>query len=246
MALIAFAALQCSLIHAETGSSASLDKTAVEAIDVTIDDENLDKFGFTLPKQAITERVIKNLSEWKFPVQSTDRPAGSHTLQARIGRITHRSTPVGFSFSSGNSDPRAQDFQKADVLTISCRLISNQNQADVAERTMEFSVDSMTDSSKKVRNQTEAVDKLTDRISTACFTLLDDLHLGETGKATSGSVSRPGWMPSIRVEILENEDGAQKSPKADEKQNRGEEPRKKIIIHNQGTPVIIKLGHERL
>lgn len=90
---------------------------------------------------------------------------------------------------------------------------------------------------------------LVEQISTACYELLEDLHLDESATDTGGSVvKRPGWMPQIRVEV-QNDDPApnpNKTGKAEAKPTQDEEPKKKLIIHNQGSPVILKLGHERL
>ena len=56
---------------------------------------------------------------------------------------------------------------------------------------------------------------------------------------------KPGWMPEIRVDI-ENDTALVKTPPSATEENRDKiEPRKRMIIHNQGSPVILQFGHER-
>ncbi len=99
----------------------NLDKTSITAIKFVLAEDHLEQFGFRLPLQKIVETVSNNLAEWQYPVKLSGS-SYSHKLEATLGQIANQATPVGFSFSSGNSDPRASGFQKADVLPISCRL----------------------------------------------------------------------------------------------------------------------------
>jgi hypothetical protein len=102
---------------AETPNSQPKQLTAIELV---IADDHLRQFGTAISAASIGEKVSANLTEWEFPVQATG--PYSHQLKARLGLISRQKTPVGFSFSSGNSDPRAGDFQKADVLPVTCTL----------------------------------------------------------------------------------------------------------------------------
>jgi hypothetical protein len=175
----------------------------------------------------------------------------SHTLKASLHPIKHQSTPIGFSFSSGNSDPRAQDFQKSDVLTIECGLSDNRNPDNAASRSMEFGANSLKGWIDK-KNRQQIGKTLVEQISTACYDLLEDLELDESSTDAGGSSGkRPGWIPQIRVEIQNEEPApaenhASKTAPKPTKSVQHEEPKKKMIIHNQGSPVILKLGHERL
>jgi hypothetical protein len=230
-------------------AAAGIDKAAVRNIEVTVDEQNLDQFGVSLSTEELARGVGKNLADAYFPVLKPGEKAFSHTLKAVLHPIKHQDTPVGFSFSAGNSDPRAQDFQKADVLTIECGLSDHRTPANTVSRTMEFGANSLKDLiGKKNRQQISKI--LVEQISTACYDLLEDLELDESAADTGKSViKRPGWIPQIRVEI-QNEEPAEnhagKTAPKPKKPAQHEEPKKKMIIHNQGSPVILKLGHERL
>jgi hypothetical protein len=180
-------------------------------------------------------------------------------MTADIGNVEHGSTPAGFSFSMGNSDPRALDFQKADVLPITCRLSSVEDDAQSAELNMGFADSAVTGANPDVK-------ALSDHVSTVCFNLLQEIKWPvKTSSADTKSVN-PSWMPEIRIET-ETEGGASPilpipaetaAPKSESLQPEAEpaepkavtreitkEGRKVYIIHNQGNPVIFKFGHER-
>ncbi len=86
-------------------------------------------------------------------------------------------------------------------------------------------------------------------ISTVCYNLLSSLDIKTTAVDLTEKKLKPSWIPEIRIEVeneIENEvnvndQNSQKSIKVKKKQ----EARKRIIIHNQGTPVIFKLGPDR-
>ncbi len=203
-----------------------LDKTAIKAITLKIDAQSLDDLGVSAPP--LQEQVTKNLNEWRFPMV-TGTAAATHNLEVNIGKIENSSTPVGFSFSSGNSDPRSLAFQKDDVLPVTCRLISQQHPAQYAELSMSFSA------SKPVNSA-----KLVDHISTVCFDLLDDLHF--LAPETSKIIKTPAWMPSVKIETV-----TEPQPKVNTTEETivPTEERKQLIIQNQGSPLILKMGHDR-
>lgn len=243
-----------ALALAEDNTVSSFDKALVTGIDFKIAVENLDQFGFTSSESAMSDRIINNLAGWNFPMHRGSEKAISHTLVATVGQVTYQSTPTGFSFSAGNSDPRAPEFQKADVITVGCRLASLKNPQQAVELSMDFAADPITKALKKHKDKAKAADLLVDHISTVCFNLLDDLELEEISEPSGKPLSKPGWMPEIRIETQE-QPAAENKPDAPGKTSEsvpgktseaGGEKRKKIIIHNQGTPVILKLGHERL
>ncbi|NOU12541.1 MAG: hypothetical protein HOO92_01050 [Methylococcaceae bacterium] len=239
-ALLGFVTTLALPVLASEKPTVTVDKTSITQIKFELADEHLDQFGFPLPLQQILERVSKNLSEWHYPV-SVSGLAYSHSLKATLGAIANQATPVGFSFTSGNSDPRASGFQKADVLPISCQLISTDGSTVFAEHHTTFSVHELSSDS----SQNKRVDKLVDHLSTACFTLLDDLKLPVAADKKSESTSfKPGWMPEVRVEVREvpaKVDAHGVAPP----DAVADEPKKEIIIHNQGTPMIFQFGHER-
>jgi hypothetical protein len=110
---------------------------------------------------------------------------------------------------------------------------------------------------------------LVDDLSTVCFNLLSNLKIKTQTSEVSENVTKPGWIPAIRVEEVEDDadekieskvEKASDTPTEeiqlnDEKLNEvssekkrtlgKKKTRKRIIIHNQGSPVIFKFGHER-
>jgi hypothetical protein len=199
----------------------------------------------------IAQQVSKNLVAWDYPVGAKDNQAFSHVLKATVGLVEHTSTPTGFSFSSGNSDPRAMDFQKADVLPISCQLTAIAHPEQTAELKLGFSAD-------QTSKLFLASDKLADHISTVCFNLLTELKWPQKVKKDTDekTIKPPSWMPEIRIETKETPAGPVRKPvPANNSDDQGidletntptnNEPRKQIIIYNQGSPLILQFGHER-
>lgn len=207
-----------------------LDKSAIKTIALKIDAQSLDDLGLSV--QPLQEQVTKNLTDWRFPLVSTDSTNTTHHLEVMIGKVENSSTPVGFSFSAGNSDPRSLKFQKDDVLPVKCRLVSLQHPTQQAELAMSFSA------SKPVNSE-----KLVDHISTVCFDLLDDLHFLAPEK--SKTIKTPSWMPTVKIETI-TEPQPQPKVNTTEETTVPTEERKQLIIKNQGSPLILKLGHDRL
>lgn len=248
--IIAFIGL---LLGITSSQAQPLDKQAIKAIDLQITQQPLIKLGLADAK-TLRAAIIANLSQWQFPLKPEAGKMPTHTLTVDIGDSTYGETPVGFSFSSGNSDPRALGYQKANVIPIQCRLtaIANPRQEEQLE---------MTFSAPPSGNPQKLQENLTENISSVCFDLLDSLKfLPPPTSATS--ISKPTWIPSIQVEtvpIPQIESKQEKpstsvststtaSPTNSEPKPVTQEPeeaRKQIIIHNQGTPMILKLGHER-
>ena len=220
---------------AETASSQSKPLTAIKFL---LADDHLQQFGINLSAANLVEKVSANLTEWEFPIQATG--PYSHQLKARLGLISRQKTPVGFSFTTGNSDPRAGDFQKADVLPITCTLSDVDNHAVIIERESTFSAHAF--DNDKLPDQISK--KLTDQISTACLDVLESAPQSKTAGRVKTELFKPKWMPDVRVEVREIPAaagaGASAQPAA-----IGDEPKKEIIIHNQGTPVIFEFGFER-
>ena len=212
---------------------------AEPAIEFLLADDNLRQFGFVIEAATIAERVRTNLAEWEFPL----KPEGpySQRLQARLGKIARRETPVGFSFSRGNSDPRAAEFQRADVLPVTCALRDAGSQAVLIERESTFSAHAL---DKDVLPE-RIVDKLVDQIGTACLDVLENAPQPKTAARTKTALFKPKWMPDVRVEVREIPAAASGSGGSAQPAAVGDEPKKEVIIHNQGTPVIFTFGHER-
>jgi hypothetical protein len=210
----------------------------LSAIEFVVSEDNLRQFGFAVESQALAERVRANLAEWEFPL--TNKAPYSHSLQAKLGKVAHRETPVGFSFSSGNSDPRATDFQKADVLPITCTLRDAGNHAVLLERESTFSAHALDKDVLPAR----IVDKLVDQIGTACLDVLEHAPLPKQAGRVKTELFKPKWMPDVRVEVREVQGPVDANGVA-QPAAVGDEPKKEIIIHNQGTPVIFQFGYER-
>jgi hypothetical protein len=203
------------------------------------------------PLEPIIQETSKNLAEWHYPVGAKDNEAFSHILKASVGSIEYGDTPSGFSFSSGNSDPRAMGFQKTFVLPITCQLTAISHPEQTSELKLGFS----TDESGKVFL---ATDNLADHISTVCFNLLTELKwpLKPEQDANKSTVETPSWIPEIRIETKEapitpinkatpDTNGIGGGIETKTLAPTNSEHRKQIIIYNQGSPLILELGHER-
>ncbi|MGR9054128.1 MAG: hypothetical protein ACU84J_15930, partial [Gammaproteobacteria bacterium] len=119
------------------------------------------------------------LAAWGYTVTADAGSAYSHVLVAEIGRPEHGSTPVGFSFVAGNSDPRAQDFQKADVLPLNCALMPKDFTERRAELSMTVDADDWPDRSD---TRKESNERKADAIATVCFNLLGSLKVASAAK----------------------------------------------------------------
>jgi len=226
---------------------APVDKASVTAIRVELDPEHWRQFGFQTPPR-LAAQIGRNLAEWRYPI-SAEGPA-SHRLLAGIGLIHKGSTPVGFSFSSGNSDPRAADFQTAQVLPIACSLSAADSPKPLAE--YQTSIDAH-DWQAKPADSEKVLAKLSDAIGTACFNLLDELDLPTQPEPSGQAPGKPAWLPNVRIEV-KNAPAVEQSNKPAETaaepateliEQQDDNQRKQIIIHNQGTPLILEFGHQR-
>ncbi|SJM96512.1 hypothetical protein [Crenothrix polyspora] len=199
----------------------------------------------------LMRQVSQNLLGWHYPIGMQENTVFSHTLIATVKPVEHGSTPTGFSFSSGNSDPRALDFQKTDVLPIDCRLTTIDHPEQSAELKMGFSAD-------QTSKLFLSTDKLADHISTVCFNLLNQLKwpLPMSKNTAEKTVISPSWMPEIRIESKDQSsvpiDKTAPVKKVDDKglevqtsSPNENEHGKQIIIYNQGSPVTLELGHHR-
>lgn len=232
------------------------DTSAVKLIQLDVETIDRQALGVSASDEDVTEQVRKNLTEWGYPIDIDDGKTYTHILKARVEPIEHDApTPTGFSFSSGNSDPRSPEFQKADVLPVSCEITSIEHPGQSEMLTMSFSAEVMPWAGKESRYVITS-DKLVDRVSTVCFNLLNDLKWPDKTSNLAIPVIKPSWIPEIRIETLEESTEAIKEidkKEVDKKENLKSAPessvtkegRRQIIIHNQGSPVIIKFGHDR-
>lgn len=252
--LIVVGYLSCLLAGCGTGqvkSYQTLDVSTPGSIEIAIETED-----DSLQIDVIKQQVGKNLADWDYPISAINNKPASHQLTALVGKVEYGSTPAGFSFSVGNSDPRALNFQKANVLPITCKLNPIKQPQQSAELNMGFS-------DSEVTGPTPNIKELTDHISTVCFNLLQEVNWPlekSEGKQQSKASS---WMPEIRIET-EQEAPLATSPTSPASKQAlpastpaepgaakpitkeiTKEGRKVYIIHNQGNPIIFKFGHER-
>lgn len=200
-----------------------------------------------LPEAEIRQTVSSNLSEWGYQFIDQESIEYTHDLGIHIGSIRHGSTPAGLSFSSGSSDPRALDFQKASVIPLTCSLMPKAQKLQRAELVMEVLAKEYTGTDIMSVSKEKMITRITDDISTTCFNLLSSLNVKTLQNESAGKIISPSWIPKIRIEIenipenTTNSETETSSPK----KVISTEPRKRIIIHNQGTPVIFKFGPDR-
>lgn len=224
-----------------------IDPAAIKSIGFRIESATLGDLGVNADTEALASRVRANLRSWRFPLNEA---APSHMVTARILPVEFEAaTPAGFSFSMGGSDPRAVDYQKADVLPIDCVLTAAGSDDLLAELSMGFTDNSLSLSGKHRRFEISS-DKLVDHVSTVCFNLLDQIPWPEPAAGSGGGAQtfKPAWMPEIRIETktvpepgFDDKALTAKKPAA----VRTETSKKQLIIHNQGSPIIIHFGHER-
>lgn len=202
-------------------------------------------FGATLQPQAIASQITENLAQWGYNIGSDNSDDYSHSVSIEIGSIKHASTPAGFSFSSGNSTPRSPNFQKADVLPMRCFLTPRNEPSKSAELEVVVNADDYLRYADKAGQQQKLIKLLVNDLSTACFNLLDKLKVKTQTSEKQTKSGKPSWIPTIRVEVANDDESSSLVTNDNEGQKITEEPKKHIIIHNQGKPVIFKFGHER-
>lgn len=220
---------------------APIDAASVKDIFFEIDIERAGSQGDDRANREMAEKIVSHLNEWGYTIDiDAAKPAG-HRMLATVEAVKHGSTPTGFSFTAGNSDPRAVNFQKAEIVPINCSLISTANSAESAEYTMEFIAKPLSGGEKRSR--------LIDQVSTVCLNLLKSLRVQPEERADTLQSISPSWAPDVLVETVEEPETQTEpgKPEPSEKNDINVEKKsfKQITIHNQGSPVILKLGHER-
>jgi len=225
-----------------TAEAANIDveKLSITGIKFELANDNLAQFGFSLSKQQIAEKVSKNLAEQQFPITQTDSNS-SHSLKARLDKIDYQKPPIGLSFSTGNADPRSADFQKTEVLPITCQLNKIGSNIVLIERTMTFSTQSFFSHS----NQSQLSEMLIDQISTVCFNLLDELKLPSPEKKANITLSKPTWMPSVQVVVKSIPVPVNSVPTINSHSLANDSDDKEIIINNQGSQLTLHMGVDR-
>ncbi|MBN2702477.1 MAG: hypothetical protein JXR29_13610 [Methylothermaceae bacterium] len=226
-------------------------------------------------RQILEMAVSRKLAASGFAVEVDDPTEGakaaSHVLEARIGRMEKKATPAGFSLSFGDSNPRALAFQKANVLPVTCTLRATDRPDESASLFMDFVAHTDPDQADSDPEKQLAI--YADHIATVCFNLLEHLNTRKEQLPRAGG-EETQWVPEIRIESVPKseppksepskpapaasvsntppakdssparapatEDSRHQSPPAPEPTDR-----KRIIIRNQGSPVILDFGYER-
>lgn len=237
----------CTSLHKVR--EASFDPAAVAKMQLHFSQSEL--FGVKLPEQDIAANIAANLAEWGYVVEVAPDTSASHRLSVDIGTVERGATPVGISFDAGNSDPRALDFQKSDVLPITCGILPKDQRESGAELGMGFMAEDYMKAVENDDGRDKLAELLENDIGTVCYNLLDQLNVPIA--KTEGEAKRqekPAWIPEIRLET-ENESESDTGSAPEKNVLDKEIPfkrgirRRRIVIHHQGSPVIFKLGHER-
>jgi hypothetical protein len=247
--LLAFLLLACAS-GPKNNDEVFFDASTVKLIQLDIEPIDQQALGISASRQEMTEQVKNNLAGWGYPIEINDGKAYTHTLKVKVDPVEHDApTPTGFSFSSGNSDPRSREFQKADVLPVSCELTSIAHPRQSRLLSMDFSVNSIPWADKQSRYSISS-GKLLDHISTVCFNLLNDVKWPDKKQSLVVPVIKPSWIPEIRIETIEEPAKVKELEPAGEasktSHSSGKESRKQVIINNEGAPVIIKFGYDRM
>ena len=241
--------------QAELIEKMPLDKALVTQIAVELTQEQLGAFAQSVAIDQLTDRVSNHLAQWHYPIKTTAIGDVSHRLTATVGTVQTDATPVGFSFSRGNSDPRAAAFQQAQVIPITCQIISVKHPDQQAAFNTTVSANDFLPDKQPM---SATLEKLSDEISTVCFNLLTALALPTSPSLTEtgdNKLNKPSWMPNVSIEV--NNAPAVNTPTTSETKAEvansaksairleNDTVRKQIIIHNQGTPLIFEMGHQR-
>lgn len=224
----------------------SLDLANVDKMIFTIEG-NTPFLGINLPVANINKQVTDNLSAWNYQFANQGTTQHTHDLSISIGAMHYDATPAGFSFSSGNSDPRALDFQKATTIPLTCALMPKNNHQQRAELVMEVMAEEYTGTPVLSVTKEKIISRLTDDISTTCFNLLSHLNIKTKTDESTPSAITPSWIPKIRVEIesIPAKENSHTTKSTLAVPSNNSQQKKRIIIHNQGTPVIFKFGPDR-
>ena len=237
----------------ENSAPLPIDRATVTKIEVRFSTAQLGELSSAIDIFELEQRVSSHLAEWHYPMTTAHTEKSSHQLTATMGTIQLDVPPVGFSFSSGNSDPRSLNFQKARVLPITCELSSNSTPRQQAVLKTTVSAE---DFLSNAYSASDKLSKISNEISTVCFNLLSGLKLPTPSSANDTPLNKPRWLPNVSIEVKPVPAlTSQSSPQVDTSVVNVEpkppvlveqnEERKQLIIHNQGSPLILELGHQR-
>lgn len=208
-------------------------------------DKPKELYGIPLTESGLIKQVDANLADAGYPIAADNPGEASHVLTAVLGPIRLGALPVGFSFKAGNSDPRSLAFQKAEVMSITCSLRAKDRPDLLAELTMDIDGKAIRHATEPAVYEAELIDLLSTEISTVCYNLLNGIELPRQNGNTREQQVSPSWLPEIRIE-QQTVPEIRQSDEATDEQHKIQNPSgKRIIIRNNGSPVIFTWGHER-
>lgn len=149
----------------------------------------------------LSAAISHNLRSHGYQVYTTgDREPATHLMGARVTTPQRKSTPPGLSFSFGNSDPRALDFQKTDVVTVTCWLSAAAEPDEAVTLSGNFAVDVGLTNWLRGRREQALTAYYVDRIGTVCLNLLTNLSVPKAHTPETIAAEAP-WTPEVRVEV---------------------------------------------
>ena len=151
----------------------------------------------------LSEREIRELIEER---NTSAVSAYSHLLAATVHPLRTGSTPAGFSMSFGDSDPRAQDFQRAELIPISCTLVNTQSAREEASLREDKPAPGRDDRwVPQEAGAAKGIEPLAGDIRAVCDKLLAELGVArKVAKSERPGPADP--LPAVRVEIAPAEE----------------------------------------
>lgn len=248
-------ALLCAALRAaaDTGPLLSLD----------IADANLPQFRHFAGVPALSGQVQTGLEAMGYRFAGPGETG--YRLTAMLGLLGRQATPVGFSFNSGDSNPRGLNFQTALVLPVHCGL--SRPGAGAAEAATDRNVAAGEDLLDAAADKLNAA--LAEQIVATCLETLQQAKLPGTPAAAAQQDFHPALPIAIQVEnrpepagnggdgngngapaAQRDQDsgqtqGAAGTAPAAAAQPAGDAADKRIIIYNRGTPIILQFGPDR-
>ncbi len=147
----------------------------------------------------LTETISGNLKSLGYPIRPlpAKEPGSAYRLEGQIGKPEKQATPPGMTLSFGNPDPRALDFQKANVLPVTCVLRSPNRADNPVLLSGAFSLPADVDELLGTPAKPVPLDFYVDRIGTVCLNLLAELKIPRTESAGPAAA----WKPAVSIEI---------------------------------------------
>ncbi|MGH6820955.1 MAG: hypothetical protein ACREDU_08870, partial [Methylocella sp.] len=162
--------------------------------------EDLVRAGYTVSDPwdlGLSEQEIRELIEEK---DNSVVSAYGHLLTATVHPVRMGSTPAGFSISFGDPDPRARNFQRAELIPISCALLNTESAREEA--------------SLREDKPAKGVEPLAGNIRAVCDKLLAELSVvRKVAKSKASGPIEPA--PAVRFEIAPAEEETVATPVPD-------------------------------